>query len=300
MTERTQYLSPVTGMLLAVFCSVPGTSASAVELPVPQDLKQVQPDTAASLLQMSGMTWQLERLPDAILHSFRQSIGAARLNKPFLDVDVSYLQAALVRAFDSERLLAALIEQINHDLSPDDLARLSDFYRSTHGQAISRAEVENSIFQNLATFERWYEAIGLRSFAPVRQRAIEELEIALHATESAVDTLIGMQVALQVSLTAALPADQRQSVADMIRAAQEHRGHLTVEYHRSSLESLAFVFQEQSVDSLRAFTTILESSAGQRYVQAINVGLSRGMLDAVEDLGEAISPLVTRRMNAGL
>ena len=109
-----------------------------------------------------------------------------------------------------------------------------------------------------------------------------------------------MQVALQVSLTAALPADQRQSVADMIRAAQEHRGHLTVEYHRSSLESLAFVFQEQSVDSLRAFTTILESSAGQRYVQAINVGLSRGMLDAVEDLGEAISPLVTRRMNAGL
>ena len=54
------------------------------------------------------------------------------------------------------------------------------------------------------------------------------------------------------------------------------------------------------MDSLRAFTTILESSAGQRYVQAINVGLSRGMLDAVEDLGEAISPLVTRRMNAGL
>jgi hypothetical protein len=109
-----------------------------------------------------------------------------------------------------------------------------------------------------------------------------------------------MQVALQVSLTPALPLDRRRSAAQLITAARVRRASLARIYRQSSLETLAFVFQNQSLHTLRAYSAMLKSDAGQRYVRAVNIGLSLGMLDAAEVLGESMQPLVSRRLGLGV
>lgn len=297
MIKRTGYLSSVTGMSLAFLLSFQtlGAVSSADEPPSVASI-----EAANELLQLSGMSDQLQSLPDAVIASFEQSIRSGGLDLPFKDEDIPYLKSSLTLVFNSERLQRAVQEQLNAELDEQQLSRLTRFYRSARGQEIRDAEIANSILRHRERFSHWHEILGLRSLSVTRQQAIRDLERALQATDAAVDTLISMQVALQLGLTPALPLEQRQSARQLISAAQAHRPALTRAYQESSLESIAFLYQQQSLDTLRAFAAMLKTAAGRNYVHALNRGLSHGMLDAAEALGESMKPLLLRRLGQGV
>lgn len=296
MFKRTKCLLSVAGMSLTLFMSflpshiVATTSAE----------QMTSAESAAELLQLSGMQEQLQSLPDAVIDSFEQSIRSGGLDLPFLEEDIPYLKSSLLSVFNSERLQLAVQTQLQTEMNEQQSASLIRFYQSSRGREIQQAEIANSILRHRQRFTLWHEELGLRSLSDTRQQAIRELERALHATDAAVDTLISMQVALQVGLSPALPSEQRQSVAQLISSARAHRPALTRAYEESSLESLAFVYQLQSLQTLRAFAAILKTPAGQRYVHAVNRGLSKGMLDAAEALGESMKPLLVRRLGQGV
>ncbi|NND91236.1 MAG: hypothetical protein HKN42_10260 [Granulosicoccus sp.] len=302
MISRTQCISPATGTLLAIFSFFqPATAAESFpQIPQSQSQSQIQADTIAWLLQLSGMSAQIDALPSAVILSFERSLRFGALPGIFQNIDIPALSAALAEEFNSERLHASLVLQLDADLSGEDVRSLARFYQSESGQEVSEAEVRNSILTNADRFAHWYDDHGIRSLTPARSRVIDELERALQATEAAVDTLIGMQVALQVALTPALPPEQRLDAEQLIIAARSQRAQLTREYHGSSLETLAFVFQDSSVDTLQKFTAMLNTAAGQRYVRAVNLGLSRGMLDAANALGQSMTPIVAQRNGLGV
>jgi hypothetical protein len=133
-----------------------------------------------------------------------------------------------------------------------------------------------------------------------RQRAIHDLERAMQVTVGAVDAMIGMQVAMQVSLSPVLPAIERLGAKQLLLAAQEQRPELTRVYRQSSLETLAFVFQEQSTDAIRAYSAMLKTNAGQRYVIALNEGMTRGLFNAAEQLGISIQEILKGRIGQGV
>ncbi|MGQ7846148.1 hypothetical protein ACUNV4_16815 [Granulosicoccus sp. 3-233] len=254
----------------------------------------------AELLESSGMSEQLQSLPTAVIASFEQSIRSGGLDLPFVEQDIPYLKSTLSSAFNSERLQHAVQEQLYAELDEQQLGNLLRFYRSAPGREIREAEISNSILLHRERFTLWHQSSGLRSLTEARQLAIQALERALQASEAAVDTLISMQVALQLGLTPALPVEQRRSARQLIDTAQAQRPVLTRAYQESSLETIAFLYQQQSLDTLRAFTDILETDAGQRYVQAVNRGLSHGMLDAAETLGKSMQSLLIRRLGQGV
>ena len=297
MIKRTYHLSPVTRMSLAFLMFF--QSLSALSAPT-DNVSASAVEAANELLQLSGMSEQLQSLPGAVIDSFEQSIRSGGLDLPFREEDIPYLKSSLTQVFNSERLQRAVQEQLNVELNEKQLARLTHFYQSDRGRQIRQAEIDHSILRHRERFTLWHEHSGLRSLSEARQMAVRDLEKALHATDAAVDTLISMQVALQMGLTPALPSDQRQSAAQLISAARVHRPALTRAYQESSLESIAFVYQDQSLDALRAFSAMLKTAAGQRYVHAVNLGLSHGMLDAAEALGESMKPLLLRRLGQGV
>ncbi len=294
--KRTRYRYLVTGMSLALFLS---GSAISSDSPIPSETSSTVVDAATELLQSSGMSEQLHSLPRAVIESFEQAIAADGLQLPFEDEDVPYLRSTLTSVFNSERLQRAVAVRLRAGLAEPQFEALMRFYQGEHGQQIRDAEIANSILRHRDRFNLWYVAGGFHALSDARRIAIQDLEEALQATDSAVDTLISMQVALQLSLSPALPAEHRSSARELISSAKAHRPQLTRLYRESSLESIAFLYQQLSLDTLHAFTGMLETQAGQRYVQALNLGLSHGMLDAAEALGESMKPLLLRRLGQG-
>jgi hypothetical protein len=190
----------------------------------------------------------------------------------------------------------SVLNELHASLSEDEMGSLIQFFSSRRGTSLRRSELENSVLEHVGRFQQWYEKTGMYGLDDVRQRAIHDLERAMQATLGAVDAMIGMQVAMQVSLSPVLPANERLSPSQLLLVAQEQRPELTRVYRQSSLETLAFVFQGQSTDAIRAYAAILKTKAGQKYVTALNEGMTRGLFNAAEQLGMSIQEILKGRI----
>lgn len=322
MTKRTVVLSSATGTLLMMFSSMTGAQLSELEfvtagLMRPDantrhhvSIKRVSdaqthlivPDVAIyeTLLELSGFAEQLAMVPAAVAGSIESVLLDGLSMELFEPDDIPYLKKAIPEAFSTDTLYLAVVEQLQQALSADAANQLVQFYSSSLGEQLRKAETNYSILENAERFSHWYANGGVASLSKERQSALRELEQAMQATQGAVDAMIGMQVAMQVSLTPVLPDDQQRSVSDLLREAQIQRPGLSKHYRQSSLETLSFVFQEQSRSELHEYSAQLRTEAGQQYVVAINDGLSRGLFRAAEALGQSIQTLLTGRLGQGV
>ena len=285
MKKRTVVIWSATWMLLTLIFS-----SAAVG---------VQTQNAQMLIALSGFDEQLKILPDAVNSSFNQLMIEDGVVAPFETRDIPQLKLAVSSVFKSQTLRDSVLNELHTSLSDGEMAQLIQFYSSEQGISLRRSEVENSILQHSDRFQVWYTQTGMYGLDDVRQRAIHELERAMQATVGAVDAIIGMQVAMQVSLSPVLPVNERLSPSELLVAAQEQRPELTRAYRHSSLETLAFVFQEQSTDAIRAYSSVLYTNAGQRYITALNEGMTRGLFDAAEQLGMSIQGILKGRIGQG-
>ncbi|MFK7854653.1 MAG: hypothetical protein AB8B79_11085 [Granulosicoccus sp.] len=312
MTKRTVVLSSATGMLLTMFSSIIDAqlpirlaTSSAVESVtfVPALRSQGNANTDATvydtLLELSGFAEQLQRVPEAVARSIESAISADGSMEPFEPRDYPFLKQVVPAAFAGDVLHNAVVEQLQSKLSLDAAKELAVFYTSPLGERLRTAELENSVLENFERFNHWHKTQGVSSLSNERQVVLEELEKALLLTEGAVDAMIGMQVAMQVSMTPILPPEQRRNASDLMSDARRQRSGLTKHYLDNSLATLGFVFQQQSLDQLRSYTKLLNTEAGQLYVVAINDGLSRGLIYAAENLGNTFQKLLEGRIGQG-
>ena len=285
MNKRTVVLLSATWMLLTlIFSSV------AVG---------VQSRNAQLLITLSGFDDQLAILPDAVNSSFNKLMLVDGVVAPFETNDIPQLKSAVSSVFKSQTLRDSVLNELEASLSEDEMATLIQFFSSKAGTSLRRSELENSVLEHADRFHQWYQETGMYGLDHVRQRAIHDLERAMQATLGAVDAMIGMQVAMQVSLSPVLPANERLSPSELLLVAQEQRPELTRVYRQSSLETLAFVFQEQSTDAISAYAAVLKTNAGQRYVTALNEGMTRGLFSAAEQLGMSIQEILKGRLGQG-
>ncbi|MFT5894307.1 MAG: hypothetical protein ACI8VW_001176 [bacterium] len=286
MRKRTVVFWSVTGMLLTFILSSAAVGA--------------QTHNAQMLITLSGFDDQLDVLPDAVNSSFNKMMLEDGVVAPFELQDIPQLKTAVSSVFHSQTIRDSVLNELNASLSANEMGGLIQFYSSERGTSLRRSELENSVLEHADRFQLWYEETGMYGLDVERQRAIHDLERAMQATVGAVDAMIGMQVAMQVSLTPVLPLNDRLSPKQLLFEAQEQRPALTRIYRQSSLETLAFVFQEQSTDSLRAYSAVLKTNAGQRYVTALNDGMTRGLFDAAEQLGLSIQAILIGRTGQGV
>lgn len=290
MIKRTSALGLATRMSLVFFVMLMPINAC------PDSGQTIAEADVRELLTLSGMEDQLMLLPDAVVSSFEQSLESRTLLEPFQTADLPRIRRFLETAFSTEPMMQTMQDRLELTLEASQISDLIGFYRGQTGRQIRSAEVANTLLSNRQRFETWQQSTGLQMSSPRRKRLIHEIERLLQATGSAVDTLINMQVALQISLTPVLPGKERQSAVQLIRTAEQQRPLLLRIYRESSLQSLAFIYHDLSEQTLEEFVDILGSDSGRQYVGAVNQALNKGMLDAAESLGQAMKPLLTQRL----
>ncbi|MFK8075520.1 MAG: hypothetical protein AB8B84_02965 [Granulosicoccus sp.] len=285
MIKRTAVIWSATGMLLTLIFSGPAIG--------------VQSYDAQTLMQLSGFDDQLEVLPKAVNDSFKQLMIEDGVVEPFEQQDIPQLQHAVASVFETQSLRNTVLNEMRDTLSANEIRLLVEFYSSDRGRSLREAELNNGILEHSGRFQQWYADTGFYGLDDDRQLALKDLESAMQATEGAVDAMIGMQVAMQVSLSPALPAEQRLSPQELLSAAQGQRMELTHAYRKSSLATIAFVFKDQPIEAIQAYTDVLQTEAGQNFVSALNTGLTKGLFNAAEQLGVSIQEILVGRVGQG-
>ena len=293
MIKRTVVTWSAIGISLTLFCSSVAFGSDTSS----DDTRTESP--AHTLMAISGLNDQLDALPNAVRISFDQLLIADGLVEPFESADVPQLRSAVGSVFNAKALQDSILAELESIMSPADSSELVQFYKTDTGIDLRTAERDNSILENAARFQGWYRDTGLHGLTNERQDVIKKLEVSMQATRGAVDAMIGMQIAMQVSLTPILPAAEQLSPVQLQGVAEELRPELTAIYYESSLETLAFVFKDLSLSALRDYAEVLDTDAGQRYVRAVNDGLSRGLFNSAEKLGFLLQDILAVRLGQG-
>lgn len=289
MIKRTAVIWSATGMLLTLLSAPVAHSSSAISKA-----------SAQSLLTLSGVHEQLDALPEAVRTSFNQLFINDGVAEPFETADIPKLKHAVASVFNAHALQTSITDSLRATMSADDASEMTRFYSTPTGIALRAAERNNSVLTNSDRFVHWYQTVGMERLDEERQQAIQSLELAMQATAGAVEAMIGMQLSMQVSLTPVLPASEQLSPEQLMVVVEQMRRGLTQTYYESSLQTLAFVFKDQPLETLHVYAKQLNSTAGQRFVSAVNDGLSRGLFGAAEQLGVSLQEILAGRLGQGV
>ncbi len=271
-------------LLLVVFGSACSVAAMA---------NQRSLSRASELYKESGLQDLVQQIPASTTRSFDDLVFGSEL-PVFLDqIDMPALRVAVPEAFSVHRIESQLMEEIDARLDEADISGLLAWYRTPLGQRVRTAEQDYSLLTHQDQFTAFQRAKSLDPAADDRIELINRLDKTMAATESAVDTMMTIQIAFAMSLSPVLPLEQQLSMDAIVRMARENQNQLIELYRLQTRDALLFIYQDLSIDDLQAFNMQLTTVAGQRFVIAGNRGLTKGMFAAGIALGESISELVS-------
>lgn len=248
--------------------------------------------SAQSLYRLSGLHDLIEQIPTSTASSFESALTVDRLPEIFTGIDQNLIRSAVHNAFKMETFDRYMVKELSSSM--DDAARLDmlAWYATDLGSRVRQAELENSLLSEQHRFIEFQNYLNRYPASEQRVQIVQGLDETMRSTESAVDMMINIQVAFNLSLSPFMPAEQRltrQDILDMVKGQEQQ---LLEHYKQQTKEVLLFTYQDLSDVELEKLDRTLSTDAGQAFVAAINDGIKKGMFAASLDLGDGLGALI--------
>jgi len=254
-------------------------------------------DSSTALFAASGLEELVDSIPKSTVSSFETALTADELPLLFETVSKSEVRGALKSAFQSSTFSGYLLKEINASMQEPSRLLLLNWYESPLGQRVRIAEVENSLLNSPDRFAQFQQDLTRMRLDSTREELIKQIDDTMLITESAVDMMINVQVAFNMSLSRFVPENDRLSSADIVEMANAQLAYLMTHYRQQSRELLLFTYQDFSNEELAQINKVFAQDAGREFVKAINSGIAKGMFAASLDLGDALGVHLDRHSN---
>lgn len=265
------------------------------------DNVSIKGSEALDLFVASGLQELVSHIPESTASSFEVALSAQQLPDLFLAVDQKAVGEAVNNAFKTETFNKYLVQELNTGMSVQAREYMLAWYASPLGERVKKAEIENSLLTENARFDNYQVFLKHYPVDAKREALIEQLDITMKSTESAIDMMGSIQVAFNLSLTRFMPEEHRlsrQEILDMVRRTQNE---LLPHYEEKTKAVLLFTYQALNDEDLAALNETLATEAGQDFIIATNTGIKKGMFAASLDLGDGLGELLdTLPENSGI
>ncbi len=256
------------------------------------DNKAVVEDSARSLFVASGLFELIEQIPISTAESFEQALTVDSLPIIFSDIDQTLIRNAVRSAFKFETFDKYMVGALRNTMSDVERGDMLDWYVTDLGARVRKAELQNSLLTEQKRFEEYQTYLTHYPAGVVRQKVIESLDATMRSTESAVDMMLNIQIAFNLSLSRFLPEEQRLSRHEILGMVRQHEQELLSQYREQTKDVLLFTYHDLSDDDLSELDEQLASNSGQAFVAAINDGIKKAMFAASLDLGDELGALL--------
>lgn len=247
---------------------------------------------AKQLYKSSGLQELVVQVPTSTASSFEAALTVDRLPQRFSGIAHDSIKSAIRKAFTTDTFDKHLTRELARKMSQESIQAMLTWYESPLGSRVKQAEIDNSLLTEESRFDAFVQKLSNSGVDSQRELMIFRLDEAMQSTDSAVDMMISIQVAFNVSLSRFLPESERLSSSDIQTLAKQNYAGMRTQYRNQTREVLLFTYQDFNNDELEQFHDALESVAGQEFVVAINEGLKNGMFAASLDLGDELGVLI--------
>lgn len=272
---------------------IPHANATQPSLSEPPLLQtSIETDNARSLFLSSGLQELVEKIPTSTASSFEDALTVDRLPDIFLDIDEGLIRDAVRDAFKFETFDNYMLKQLRHGMDNPAREQMLSWYETDLGLRVRQAEIKNSLLTEQKRFEEFQVYLKRYPTTMKRDHLIRQLDDTMNSTDSAVDMMINIQIAFNLSLSRFLPEEQRFTRQELMDMVNEDEQALLAYYRQQTIDVLLFTYQELNDEELSRLDATLSTNAGQAFVAAINDGIKKAMFAASLDLGDGLGELL--------
>jgi len=250
--------------------------------------------SSAELFTESGLRELVVQIPGSTASSFEASLTSDRLPEQFSEVSPRSIKAAIHKAFGADTFNKHLVRELEQGMSEDAREFMLEWYASELGQRFKQAELDNSLLSEQSRFERFQNELFDSTVETDREQLIFRLDETMRTSESAVDMMIHIQMAFNLSMSSFMPEGQRLTNNEIEQIAQQNRSRWLAQYRSQTRDVLLFTYQDFNNEELSQINEVLESYAGQAFIVAVNDGIKKAMFASSLNLGDELGKLLDK------
>jgi hypothetical protein len=243
------------------------------------------------LMHKSGLKKQIEQMPQLLQAELDQQQAEA-MGLP--EEDFNRIRSLARSAFDAKTIHDAVQTYIKLNLSENDMRAVLEWLDSPLGKKITRLE------EDASTAEAYTEmqAIGSKLLDENKDSArinkIIRLDDATGTTESTINTVLNVQLAMITAMSAAMEADKRPSFEDVQDLVNMNKSQIQAAMKRMVQRQFLYSYRELTDNEIDRYTQFAESQSGQRYHYVSMRAIDEALVRAARKMGSRMGMRMTK------
>ncbi len=231
---------------------------------------------ARELLVQSGLKDTIESIPADIQSGFSQQ-----------GQEMAALAQVIGKAFDVSEMQRMTEKRLASELKEKDFRYALKWLESSLGKKITGLEVnENGLTEE--KLEKLMKEPLDKLVTDKRMAQLRELDAATRYSESAIDLILYMQVAMIMGVSQVNPEMGKLELDQVVNMLEQKRGEFEAAMMPYLTVSFIHTYKGLSDGELQKYVDFASSTTGKRYHEALLLSFNEAFLAQSRDAGEAL------------
>lgn len=240
------------------------------------------------IFQLSGLSSQIEYLPDAIELSVLATLQERRKNKEISAKFVQKYVDVVRQSFVVENISATILRYLDKDFDRHNTEIILHWLNSKLGKQFTRLEKTSSQPEQIENMREFVHNLANTPPRKARLALITTLNAATQASKSSLIVLMTKKLAVELTKSQFVARENRPALLAVIKRVAGQQFLIEDEITALVIKGLLFTYRSVSDADLQLYINYANSAAGKRYHQAILGAYNSALLDASNKFGQAI------------
>src|SRR5690554_2264661 len=240
--------------------------------------------SAQQVLSASPIDDIVSRYPAMMSEGIREGLKRSQQLPPMVADTIGYVVSNSFRAAEIEQ---QIVKNLERDLSGKQLAAVESWYRTPVARKISAAEIAASDPAAWQQIQAKAPELNKKYKGTDRARMFERFDRAAHATESAVDTTIAVQLGLATAMAAFSPDSANYD--ELKRKIENQRNAIRGVVEQQVYDSYLHTYEKISMQEMGQYIDFLESGPGSAFSKTVTQSIQQAITDPIEAIGNQMA-----------
>lgn len=238
-----------------------------------------------TLMQKSGLKKQIEQMPQLLQAELDQQQADA---KDIPQEEFNRFSSIAKSAFDAKTIHTAVQTYIKLNLSENDMKEVLKWLDSPLGMKITKLEEVASTAEAYNNMQVIGPKLLYENKDSARMYKIIKLDKSIGATQSTVNTVLNIQLAMITAMSAAMEDDNRPSFEDVQDLVKKNKPQIQAEMSQVVQIQFLYTYQDLTDYEIDKYTQFAESKSGQRYHHVSISAIDEALVQAARKIGRRL------------
>lgn len=251
----------------------------------PLAISATDEQTVGELMELSGLTQQIPRLPNDYMTLVDQLLaGLERQRYPMSKTLRTQIRQSFKEALTTESFESEIRSRLFENLSQETALATTTWLRSDLGQKVTTAEVSASSEEKSVQFATFFLQLQLERPAPERLQVVRRIEAVTQGSEMATEAWEAIVAAIGRALEGEYRTRNPQNKKNLEEYLASVRGSVKAMFEQGRLFQGLFTYRTLTDGELKEYAEFLESPAGKDVTHTINRAVQGAAIDAIQNI----------------